>query len=178
MIDLDLRRPEHRVQMVQNLNDRQLDADIAPHPNVTDLLGVQGVGTAPVGMDDEISGLTLVSTDCNILVTANKNRHILRRRFVDALSMDLPSRLMVTADIFDEQTAMRAEGGVSARTRDVRLHDVVRMVHHFGVSCAAIGTGQLRRAGEGSGHIRGLGNRSVRSQKHHEAEAGRTGSHG
>ena len=165
---------------------RRLDLGIAPLPDVTDLLGAQGMGTALVDMDDEISGLTLIGADGNVLVAANRIHHILRRRFsfaheyahvlldrermailsraadrtslmevranafaaaflmpaegvrsyVDALSKGLPSR--PTADIFDEQAATRVEGRVSARAQDLELHDVVRMAHHFGVSCAAM----------------------------------------
>lgn len=165
---------------------RRLDLGIAPLPDVTDLLGAQGIGTALVDMDDEISGLTLIGAGGNILVAANRTHHILRRRFsfaheyahvlldrerkailsragdraslmevranayaaaflmpaegvrsyVDTLSKGLPSR--PTADIFDEQAATRVEGRVSARTQDLELHDVVRMAHHFGVSCAAM----------------------------------------
>ena len=165
---------------------RRLDLGIAPLPDVTDLLGAQGIGTALVDMDDEISGLTLIGADGNVLVAANRTHHILRRRFsfaheyahvlldrerrailsraadrtsltevranafaaaflmpaegvrsyVDALSKGLPSR--PTADIFDGQAATRVEGRVSARAQDLELHDVVRMAHHFGVSCAAM----------------------------------------
>ena len=35
---------------------RRLDLGIAPLPDVTDLLGAQGIGTALVDMDDDISG--------------------------------------------------------------------------------------------------------------------------
>ena len=58
------------------------------------------------------------------------------RSYVGALSKGMPSR--PTADIFDEQAATRVEGRVSARAQDLELHDVVRMAHHFGVSCAAM----------------------------------------
>lgn len=165
---------------------RRLDLGIAPLPDVTDLLGAQGIGTALGDMDDEISGLTLIGADGNVLVAANRTHHILRRRFsfaheyahvlldrerrailsraadrtrlmevranafaaaflmpaegvrsyVGALSKGMPSR--PTADIFDEQAAMRVEGRVSARAQDLELHDVVRMAHHFGVSCPAM----------------------------------------
>ena len=36
---------------------RRLDLGIAPLPDVTDLLGAQGIGTALVDMDDDISGI-------------------------------------------------------------------------------------------------------------------------
>ncbi|MDE2975451.1 MAG: XRE family transcriptional regulator [Gemmatimonadota bacterium] len=165
---------------------RRLDMGIAPLPDVTDLLGAQGVSTALVDMDDDISGLTLIGSDGNILVAANRAHHILRRRFsfaheyahilldrtrtailsrsvdrssvmevranayaaaflmpaegvrsyVDALSKGLPSR--PRADTFDGKEATRVEGRLIARTQDLELHDVVRMAHHFGVSCAAM----------------------------------------
>ncbi len=60
---------------------RRLDLGIAPLPDVTDLLGAQGISTALVDMDDEISGLTLMGVGSNILVAANRAHHILRRRF-------------------------------------------------------------------------------------------------
>ena len=165
---------------------RRLDLGIAPLPDVTDLLGAQGISGALVDMDDDISGLTLIGSDGNILVAANRGHHILRRRFsfaheyahilldrrrtailsrsedrasvmevranafaaaflmpadgvrsyVDALSKGLPSR--PRADTFDGDAATRVEGRVIARTQDLELHDVVRMAHHFGVSCAAM----------------------------------------
>ena len=58
------------------------------------------------------------------------------RAYVGALSKGLPSR--PTADIFDEDVSTRIEGRVIARTQELELHDVVRMAHHFGVSCAAM----------------------------------------
>lgn len=165
---------------------RRLDLGIAPLPDLTDLLGAEGISTALVDMDDEISGLTLISAAGNILVAANRAHHILRRRFsfaheyahvlldrerkailsrtedrsslmevranafaaaflmpaggvrayVGVLSKGLPSR--PTADIFDEEASTRVEGRVIARTQDLELHDIVRMAHHFGVSCAAM----------------------------------------
>ena len=165
---------------------RRLDLGIAPLPDVTDLLGAQGISTALVDMDNEVSGLTLIGADANILVAANRTHHILRRRFsfaheyahvlldrelkailsrtedrsslmevranayaaaflmpaegvrsyVDALSKGLPSR--TRADTFDGEAATRVEGRVIARTQILEMHDVVRMGHHFGVSCAAM----------------------------------------
>ena len=58
------------------------------------------------------------------------------RACVGALSKGLPSRH--TADIFDEEASTRVEGRFIARTQALELHDVVRMAHHFGVSCAAM----------------------------------------
>ena len=165
---------------------RRLDLGIAPLPDVADLLGAQGISTVLVDMDDGISGLTLISTDGNVLVAANRTHHILRRRFsfaheyahvlldrglkailsrprdrsslmevranafaasflmpaegvrsyVSALSKGLGSR--TRADIFDEEAATRVEVRKHADTQNIELHDVVRMAHHFGVSCAAM----------------------------------------
>lgn len=60
---------------------RRLDLGIAPLSDVADLLGAQGISTVLVDMDDGISGLTLISSDGNVLVAANRTHHILRRRF-------------------------------------------------------------------------------------------------
>ena len=58
------------------------------------------------------------------------------RSYVGALSKGLPSR--TRADTFDEEAATRVEGRVATRTQSLEMHDVVRMAHHFGVSCAAM----------------------------------------
>ena len=165
---------------------RRLDLGIAPLPDVADLLGAQGISTVLVEMDDGISGLTLISADGNVLVAANRNHPLMRRRFsfaheyahvlldrelrtilshardrsslmevranafaasflmpaegvrsyVDALSKGLGSR--TRADIFDEEAPTRVEGRKTADTQNIELHDVVRMAHHFGVSCTAM----------------------------------------
>ena len=165
---------------------RRLDLGIAPLPDVADLLGAQGIGTALVKMDDGISGLTLIAADGNVLVAANRTHPILRRRFsfaheyahvlldrerktilshtrrrsslmevranafaasflmpaegvrsyVNALSKGLGSR--TRADTFDEEAATRVEARKAADTQNIELHDVVRMAHHFGVSCIAM----------------------------------------
>ena len=165
---------------------RRLDLGLAPLPEVADLLGAQGISTVLVDMDDGISGLTLIGTDGNVLVAANRSHHVLRRRFsfaheyahvlldrglkvilsrprdrsslmevranafaasflmpaegvrsyVSALSKGLGSR--TRADTFDEEAATRVEVRKRADTQNIELHDVVRMAHHFGVSCAAL----------------------------------------
>ena len=165
---------------------RRLDLGIAPLPDVANLLGAQGISTVLVKMDDGISGLTLISTDGDVLVAANRTHPILRRRFsfaheyahvlldrelkailshardrsslmevranafaasflmpaegvrsyVNALSKGLGSR--TRADTFDEEAATRVEGRKAADTQNIELHDVVRMAHHFGVSCTAM----------------------------------------
>jgi len=58
------------------------------------------------------------------------------RRQVNALSKGLGSR--TRADTFDEEAATRVEVRLPAETQNLEMHDVVRMAHHFGVSCAAM----------------------------------------
>ena len=58
------------------------------------------------------------------------------RSYVNALSKGLGSR--TRADTFDEEAATRVEGRKRVDTQNIELHDVVRMAHHFGVSCAAM----------------------------------------
>ena len=58
------------------------------------------------------------------------------RRYVNALSKGLGSR--TRADTFDEKAATRVEVRLPAETQNLEMHDVVRMAHHFGVSCAAM----------------------------------------
>ena len=58
------------------------------------------------------------------------------RSYVNALSKGLGSR--TRADTFDEEAATRVEGRKAADTQNIELHDVVRMAHHFGVSCTAM----------------------------------------
>ena len=58
------------------------------------------------------------------------------RRYVNALSKGLGSR--TRADTFDEEAATRVEMRLPAETQNLDMHDVVRMAHHFGVSCAAM----------------------------------------
>ena len=58
------------------------------------------------------------------------------RSYVNALSKGLGSR--TRADTFDEEAATRVEVRLPAETQNLEMHDVVRMAHHFGVSCAAM----------------------------------------
>ncbi len=164
----------------------RLDLGMAPLPDLTDLLGGQGISTALSEMDDKISGLTLISDGGNILIAANRNHHILRRRFsfaheyahvlldrereaILSHTMSRPSLMEVRANAYaaafliptegvrtyveamakglssrpaednvDEEAATRGEERLNARIQDVELHDVVRMAHHFGVSCEAM----------------------------------------
>lgn len=58
------------------------------------------------------------------------------RSYVNTLSKGLGSR--TRADTFDEEAVTRVEGRNRVDTQNIELHDVVRMAHHFGVSCAAM----------------------------------------
>ena len=58
------------------------------------------------------------------------------RGYVNALSKGLGSR--TRADTFDEEAVTRVEGRKRVDTQNIELHDVVRMAHHFGVSCTAM----------------------------------------
>jgi len=58
------------------------------------------------------------------------------RSYVNALSKGLGSR--TRADTFDGEAPTRVEGRKAADTQNIELHDVVRMAHHFGVSCTAM----------------------------------------
>ncbi len=58
------------------------------------------------------------------------------RSYVNDLSKGLGSR--TRADTFDEEAVTRVEGRKRADTQNIELHDVVRMAHHFGVSCSAM----------------------------------------
>ena len=58
------------------------------------------------------------------------------RSYVNTLSKGLGSR--TRADTFDEEAVTRVEGRKRVDTQNIELHDVVRMAHHFGVSCTAM----------------------------------------
>ncbi len=58
------------------------------------------------------------------------------RSYVNALSKGLASR--TRADTFDEEAVTRVEGRRRVDTQNIELHDVVRIAHHFGVSCTAV----------------------------------------
>ena len=58
------------------------------------------------------------------------------RSYVNTLSKGLGSR--TRADTFDEEAVTRVEVRLPAETQNLDMHDVVRMAHHFGVSCAAM----------------------------------------
>ena len=57
------------------------------------------------------------------------------RGYVNALSKGLGR---TRADTFDEEAVTRVEGRKRVDTQNIELHDVVRMAHHFGVSCTAM----------------------------------------
>ena len=58
------------------------------------------------------------------------------RSYVNGLSKGLGSR--TRADTFDGKAVTRVEGRKRVDTQNIELHDVVRMAHHFGVSCTAM----------------------------------------
>ncbi len=60
---------------------RRLGLGNAPLPNVAELLETQGVRTAQVTLPLDISGLTLIDPGSGLFVVANREHHLLRRRF-------------------------------------------------------------------------------------------------
>jgi Zn-dependent peptidase ImmA (M78 family)/transcriptional regulator with XRE-family HTH domain len=60
---------------------RRLGLGLAALPNVAELLEAQGVRTAQVNLPEDISGLTLIEPELGFFVVANREHHILRRRF-------------------------------------------------------------------------------------------------
>ena len=123
---------------------RRLDLGIAPLPDLADLLGAQGISTVLVRMDDGISGLTLIGTDGNVLVAANREHPMVRRRFsfaheyahvlldrelraILSHTRDRSSLMEVRANAFAASFLMPAEGvrsyvnalskGLGSRTR-------------------------------------------------------------
>jgi len=60
---------------------RRLGLGMTPLPDLTGLLETQGIRTAQVTLPDDISGLTLIDPDIGPFIVANREHHILRRRF-------------------------------------------------------------------------------------------------
>lgn len=60
---------------------RRLGLGLTSLPDVAQLLEAQGVRTAQVNLPDDISGLTLIEPEIGFFVVANREHHILRRRF-------------------------------------------------------------------------------------------------
>jgi len=60
---------------------RRLGLGLTPLPDVAELLEAQGVRTAQLNLPDDISGLTLIEPEIGFFVVANREHHILRRRF-------------------------------------------------------------------------------------------------
>jgi Zn-dependent peptidase ImmA (M78 family) len=60
---------------------RRLGLGIAPLADIAELLEAQGVRTAQVELPDDISGLTLSEARVGLFVVANRQHHVLRRRF-------------------------------------------------------------------------------------------------
>jgi len=60
---------------------RRLGLGLAPLPDVAEPLESQGVRTAQVTLPEDVSGLTLIEPEIGFFVVANREHHILRRRF-------------------------------------------------------------------------------------------------
>lgn len=60
---------------------RRLGLGLATLPDVAKLLEAQGVRTAQVSLPEDISGLTLIEPELGLFVVANRDHHVLRRRF-------------------------------------------------------------------------------------------------
>jgi hypothetical protein len=60
---------------------RRLGLGIASLPDIAELLEGQDVRTAQVPLPDDISGMTLIEPEIGFLVVANREHHVLRRRF-------------------------------------------------------------------------------------------------
>ena len=130
---------------------RRLDLGIAPLPDVANLLGAQGISTfsfaheyAHVLLDRELKAILSHARDRSSLMEVRANAFAASflmpaegvRGYVNALSKGLGSR--TRADTFDEEAVTRVEGRKRVDTQNIELHDVVRMAHHFGVSCTAM----------------------------------------
>ena len=60
---------------------RRLGLGSAALPDLTELLETEGVRTAVVKLPDDVSGLTLNDPQHGLFVVANRDHHVLRRRF-------------------------------------------------------------------------------------------------
>ena len=60
---------------------RRLGLGLASLPDIAELLETQDIRTAQVPLPDDISGLTLIEPEIGFLVVANRDHHVLRRRF-------------------------------------------------------------------------------------------------
>ena len=82
-----LPQPRTRWEAVQQgervaLEERgRLGLGLASLPDITEMLEAQEVRTAQVSLPDDISGLTLIEHSIGVLIVANRNHHVLRRRF-------------------------------------------------------------------------------------------------
>ena len=119
--------------------------------DVANLLGAQGISTfsfaheyAHVLLDRELKAILSHARDRSSLMEVRANAFAASflmpaegvRGYVNALSKGLGSR--TRADTFDEEAVTRVEGRKRVDTQNIELHDVVRMAHHFGVSCTAM----------------------------------------
>ena len=82
-----LPRPHNRWDAIQQgervaaEERRRLELGLAPLPDVSELLEVQGVRTARIDLPEDVSGLTLMAPDLGFFVVANRAHPTLRRRF-------------------------------------------------------------------------------------------------
>ena len=63
---------------------RRLGLGLTSIPDISELLEGQGVRTAQVALPEDISGLTLIAPAIGLLIVANREHHVLRRRFSHA----------------------------------------------------------------------------------------------
>lgn len=68
-------------QRIAEEERRRLGLGAAPLPDASEILESQGVRTAQVTLPEDVSGLTLVEPEIGVLVVANREHHVLRRRF-------------------------------------------------------------------------------------------------
>ena len=121
------------------------------HFGVSPLRCRQGISTfsfaheyAHVLLDRELKAILSHARDRSSLMEVRANAFAASflmpaegvRGYVNALSKGLGSR--TRADAFDEEAVTRVEGRKRVDTQNIELHDVVRMAHHFGVSCTAM----------------------------------------
>ena len=68
-------------ERVANQERRRLGLGIAPVGSLSELLETQGVRTAWIDLPDDVSGLTMADAAIGVFVVANRQHHVVRRRF-------------------------------------------------------------------------------------------------
>jgi Zn-dependent peptidase ImmA (M78 family)/transcriptional regulator with XRE-family HTH domain len=68
-------------ERVAQAERHRLQLGLAPLANMTELLETQGVRTAQISLPEDISGVTLIEPSVGLFVVANRQHHMLRRRF-------------------------------------------------------------------------------------------------